>query len=360
MHQGHFDGTMMAKKLNDKCYLIVCGYENEPRANELKLSYETRLCLVKEFYKDDEIIKVFGLNDTQLNLDQSMSESNWIIWVNAALDNIKKDLGITSFNDDDVITFYVAEEKYKERIDAIAHTFDVVIKSVLLPKEINVSATKIRQNPLKYWHLIVKPFRRYLSKNILVIGTASEGKTTLVRDIARYFEIPHVEEYGRTYMAERNMQDTDLRYHDMMEFLIHQRDELLKAENSLANNKGVIISDTDNLITLMYACAYADDENIPLTREDAENLKALVKNHLKRGVHWDKIFMIPPGNKFVDDGSRYMKQSSMEEREKNYKILLDLIKEICPEYFDKMVFLTPSDYYNNFITIKNYINELYQ
>ena len=34
MHQGHLDLIMQAKKENDICYVVVCGYDNEPRADE--------------------------------------------------------------------------------------------------------------------------------------------------------------------------------------------------------------------------------------------------------------------------------------------------------------------------------------
>lgn len=373
MHQGHLDAIMRAKKENDETYVVVCGYDNEPRAEEINIPLNKRVQLVKEFFNKDEIIKILRINDTELGLDESMSESNWYVWLTAVFNEIAK--GNTSKFIDTQVTFYVAEEKYSSTINEIgkrikmchydgfdSRTFvigEMILSAILLPKELKISGTLIRQNPQKYWSKIIKPFRRYLTKNILVIGTASEGKTTLVRDIAKYFDIPHIEEYGRTYMEKHNMLDPDLQYHDFLEFIIHQRDELFQAEDSESNNKGVVISDTDNLITLMYALAYGDDNGINLSKEDAENLKELVLKHLQRGVHWDKIFIIPPGNKFVNDGTRYMKQSTIDERMSNYAILVRLIKEITPYNVDKIVELKPSDYYGNFLTVKEYINSLY-
>lgn len=369
MHRGHLDAIMRAKKENDVCFVAVCGYDNQPRANEIKLNLDKRFQLVKEFFKDDEIINVIKINDTELGIDQSMSLSNWKIWLTAVKNNIlnSSDEYDEGFHNTE-ITIYVGEVFY-------CHDLEKLIKDGwfnrefflygngkinwnLVPKSIPISGTLVRSNPLKYWDKIVPTFRPYLTKNILVIGTASEGKTTLVRDIAKYFNIPHIEEYGRTYMAERNMLDTDLTCHDFVEFLIHQRQDLLDAERSDANNKGVIISDTDNFITLMYAMAYSEDNNINFTQEEFESLKKLVKEHLSKGIYWDRIFVIPPGNKFVDDGTRYMKQSSMDERVKNYNNLLHLIEEICPEYINKMVELAPSEYYYNFERVKKYIEHI--
>lgn len=370
MHQGHLDAVMQAKKENDICYVVVCGYDNEPRAKELGIQLDKRYQLVKEFFKNDEIIRVLKINDTELGIDESMSMSNWEIWLNAVFRQMTE---IKNSDEPFELTFYVAEESYEIDLTVLIETdffnrYKVPINSilvncvkcnvVLLPKEIEISGTLVRKKPLRYWSKIVRPFRRFLTKNILIIGTASEGKTTLVRDIAKYFDIPHVEEYGRTYMENRNISDTDLTCHDFTEFLFHQRQELLEAEESPENNKGVVISDTDNFITLMYCKAYAEDSNINFTEKEFESLKCLVKDHLTKGVYWNKIFIIPPGNKFVDDGCRYMAQSSMEERTKNYNNLLQMIKEICPEYLDKMVELVPGNYYNNFIQVKNYINGL--
>lgn len=356
LHRGHLDTIMQAKKENDSCFVIVCGYDNEPRGEEINLSLDRRFQLVKEFFKGDEIIKVDKINDTELGIDESMSQHNWEIWFDAVIKKVITEKIET-------LNIYVAEEKYKNDLKTLFSNKDysdtaTMLNVHLLPKTIRISGTEIRNNPLKYWQYITKPFQKFFTKNILVIGTASEGKTTLVRDIAKYFDIPHIEEYGRTYMEKRNMLDTDLTCHDFTEFLFNQRSQLIEAESSDANNKGVVISDTDNLITLMYAKAYTTDINPKLTEREFESLKELVQKHLTKGVYWDKIYIIPPGNKFVDDGSRYMLQSSMEERIKNYNTLMELIHEIVPFYEDKMEVLVPSEYYHNFITVKNYINSL--
>lgn len=58
MHQGHLDLIMKAKKENDICYVAVCGYTDEPRGNELGLNINNRKRLIKEFFKNDELIRV--------------------------------------------------------------------------------------------------------------------------------------------------------------------------------------------------------------------------------------------------------------------------------------------------------------
>ena len=358
MHQGHLDLIMRAKKENDICYVVVCGYDNEPRANETGLTLNRRFSLVKQMFKDDEQIRVIQVNDTKLGIDESMSDSNWDIWLQFVESEIEKfedkdyNYGHTSY------TWYVGEVNYvaalsKRTYDKFGHTGYVCIDNVVyVERTLNpISATMIRENPIKYWNKIAWAFRPYFSTNILITGTASEGKSTLTRDIATYFGIPYSEEYGRTYMEYYGKSDTDLTINDFQEFLIEQRRDT-KSKIESAGNCGVVISDTDNMVTLMYAQAYVEDPNIDLTKEDYETLEALAWN-IKRGIQWDKIFLLPPKNNFVDDGCRYMEQSSMEERKKNFDRLVALLKKFG--WWDKVEIIN-GDYLENFETVKNYIN----
>ena len=359
MHTGHLDLIMRAKKENDLCYVIVCGYDNEPRADEIGLTLNRRYSLVKQMFKDDEQIKVFKVNDTELGIDESMSESNWDIWLHCVEDQVEaleekiadEMIGLTEY------TWYVGEQSYVDSLKKRIYdrqkdnTFGIIDNVVYVERSKNpISATMIRENPIKYWNKIAWPFRQYFSTNILITGTASEGKSTLTRDIATYFGLPYSEEYGRTYMEYYGKDDTDLTVTDFQQFLIEQRRDTQKKIES-AGNSGIVISDTDNLVTLMYAKAYVDDPNIDLTEEDYKTLETLAWN-IKRGIQWDKIFLLPPKNMFVDDGTRYMKQSTMSERMKNYNILIQLLKEYG--WWDKVQIIN-GNFIENFNAVKEYI-----
>jgi NadR type nicotinamide-nucleotide adenylyltransferase len=359
MHQGHLDLIMKAKKENDICYVVVCGYDNEPRANETGLTLNRRFSLVKQMFKDDEQIRVLQVNDTKLGIDESMSESNWEIWLTCVVEQIEVWEAKDNYCGHFEYTWYVGESTYVDALsrriyDDYTHTGCFIIDNVVyVDRGINpISATMIRENPIKHWNKIAWPFRPYFSTNILITGTASEGKSTLTRDIATYFGIPYSEEYGRTYMEFYGKSDTDLTINDFQEFLIEQRRDT-KAKIESPGNCGVVISDTDNIVTLMYAQAYVEDNNIDLTEEDYKTLETLAWN-IKRGIQWDKIFLLPPKNKFVDDGTRYMEQSSMEERMKNYDKLVALLKKFG--WWDKVEIINGS-YLENFETVKNYIND---
>lgn len=345
LHQGHMDVIMKAKKQNDKCLVIVCGYDNEPRANEIGLPLRRRVSLVRKSFKDDEQITVKEINDTRLGLDESMSESNWVAWQNEV-----KRLAEQTYGTGHKYTFYVGELSYLESIN----TNNVLEADVVLldRNATKISGTEIRSNPLKYWNRIAQPFRCHFSTNILITGTASEGKSTLTRDIAHYFGMPYMNEYGRTFMEENCKTDEDLTVNDFNDFLANQRQLSTKRIKSAENN-GVFISDTDNLVTLMYAKAYTQMPNIDITEDDYNNILVPQARSWQRGITWDKIFLLPPKNDFVEDGCRYMGQSSIEERMKNYHILLDLIEEFG--WKDKVEILD-GNYEENFNRVKDYIN----
>lgn len=357
MHQGHLDLIMRAKKENDICYVVVCGYDGEERGDKIGLTLNRRYSLVKQMFKDDEQIKVLKVNDTELGIDESMSDSNWDIWLRCVERQIEKfcqHIGCST-----KFTWYVGEESYVNSLEKRIYDEDLynevfcIDKVVYVERSKNpISATMIRENPIKYWNKIAWPFRQYFSTNILITGTASEGKSTLTRDIATYFGLPYSEEYGRTYMEFYGKDDTDLTVTDFQQFLIEQRRDTQKKIES-SGNSGIVISDTDNLVTLMYAKAYVDDPAIDLTEEDYKTLETLAWN-IKRGIQWDKIFLLPPKNMFVDDGCRYMKQSTMDERTKNYNILVQLLKDFG--WWDKVEVIN-GNFLENFETVKNYINE---
>lgn len=350
LHQGHMDVIMRAKKENDICYVIVCGYDNEPRGWEINLNLNERYNLISDFFKGDEQIRVKKINDTVLGLDESMSPHNWEVWTNEVKRLIIEDLNSEyAFNQDYKKTFYVAEAFYKKSIEANTYWVDEV---VFIDKLNPVSGTQIRKNPIKYWNKITVPFKPYLCKNILVIGTASEGKSTLVKDISKYFDIPFAPEYGRTYMQERGINDTQLNFMDFYNFLNGQIKSCI--ENIEKSKNGLFIADTDCTVTLMYALAYVEDQAIKITKEDYDklyNTSLTIKDLIK----WDKIFIFPPSKNFVNDGVRYMKQASMSERNKNFEKLQKLVAEFYPDV--NKTYLNGS-YLENFNEVKNYINSL--
>jgi NadR type nicotinamide-nucleotide adenylyltransferase len=217
-----------------------------------------------------------------------------------------------------------------------------------------ISATMIRQNPIKHWDKIAAPFRRVFSHNILITGTASEGKSTLVTDLGKYFNAPHSYEWAKEdYIKKSDISEWELDGTDFIAFLYGQYELNKSLINSPANH-GIFFADTDSIVTRMYAEYYAKDKDFALTQEEFEKV-AVVADELARKSRWDKIFLVAPHGVFVDDHSRYMGHSGMDERKKLFDILCEDIKRTGD--WDKVTILS-GNYYENFMDIVNYVKEI--
>jgi len=346
LHQGHLDLIMRAKKENDGgCIVVVCGYDGDK--GEPIMPHSKRYRYVREFFADDDLVAVYAINDTEIGLDKY--PNGWVGWMKE-FENIW-DLAI----DYDGLyypkcTWYVGDESYYDDLISMWKENVVLVNRTA---DNPISATMIRENPVKYWDKIATPFRRVFSHNILITGTASEGKSTLVTDLGKYFNAPHSWEWPRDYMAESGVSDWELDGADFIAFLEGQYNLNKKLINSPANH-GIFFADSDSTTTRMYAEMYANDPTFALTKEEFEKV-AVVADELAAKSRWDKIFLLAPHGKFVDDHSRYMGHSEMNERQELFDILCETIKRNGD--WDKVTILS-GNYYENFMAIVNYVKEI--
>ena len=352
LHQGHLDVIMKAKKNNDLTYVIVCGYNNEERGSKEGLTLIKRYRIIKNFL-EDELVKVIYINDDELGIDQSMSPNNWGIWTTAAYDKIEEDVIKRKSMDcwcSTDLTWYVAEPFYKEMIEQNS-CYDCSVD--LLDRTLNpISGTQCRENPLKYWSVITAPFRAYFSHNILIAGTASEGKTTLTRDIGKYYGIPYSYEKGRDICGLKT--DPEFTIKDFI-YNIYEQHKYNEELITSPQNPGIFISDTDNMVTLMYAYYYCKRGEFALDEKDYQILYDMTKAY-RPTTKWDKIFLIKPQPKgIIDDGERYMPDSDYDIRCEFFEFLKNLYDEFGYEYE-----ILNGTYYENYMKVRRYIDDLYR
>lgn len=353
LHQGHLDLIMRAKKENDGgCIVIVCGYDGDK--GEPLMPHSKRYRYVREFFADDDLVAVYAINDTESmrpnypnGWDSWMEEFN-DIWMKATKGVVIGDYDYWEENKPDKV-WYVGDPNYYTDLTNRGETAVLVDRIADNP----ISATMIRNNPVKYWDKIATPFRRLFSHNILITGTASEGKSTLVTDLGKYFNAPYSWEWPRDYMEESGVSDWELDGADFLAFLQGQYELNKKLINSPANH-GIFFADSDSMTTLMYAEMYAKDPKFALTEEEFKKVSD-VAYELTSKSHWDKIFLLAPHGVFVDDHTRYMGHSEMDERQKLFDILCADIK--WAGNWDKVTILT-GNYYENFMAIVNYVKEI--
>ena len=353
LHQGHLDLIMRAKKENDGGVLvIVCGYNGDK--GEPLMPHNKRYRYVREFFADDDLVAVYAINDDEINANHY--PNGWNEWL-AEFNNIwekavEPDVHVEVFPH--YIwwphrRWYVGDKNYYD--DLIErHETPILVDRV---SDNPICATMIRENPIKHWDKITFPFRRIFSHNILICGTASEGKTILTQDLGKYFNAPYSYEWARDYMRESCVSDWELDGADYMAFLEGQYNLNKKLINSPANH-GVFFADSDAMVTKMYAEYYAKDDQCALTLGEYRKI-AMVADELTRKSRWDKIFLVAPHGRFVDDHERFMAHSGMKEREELFELLCRNIKE--SGNWDKVIVLR-GNYYENFMEVVKYVREL--
>ena len=338
LHQGHLDLIMRAKKENDGgVMVIVCGYDGDK--GEPLMPHVKRYRYVREFFADDDLVAVYPINETELGIEAY--PNGW----NKFLNEVER---IYSLGASGRAVFYVSEDEYYE------HLHNLGYEVVKLDRTLNpISATMIRQNPIKHWDKITFPFRRVFSTNILICGTASEGKTTLVKDLGKYFNAPYSHEYARDYMEESYVSEWELDGADYMAFLDGQYQMNKKFINSPSNH-GVFFADSDSMTTRMYAEYYCKDPELDLTEDEFKEI-AVAADAITKKCRWDKIYLLCPHGVFVDDHTRYMAFSGEDERRELFEILCNNIK--TSGNWDKVTILD-GGYWNNFKTIVEEVKEL--
>lgn len=342
LHQGHLDLIMRAKKENDGgCIVICCGYDGDK--GEPMMPHAKRYRYVREFFADDDLVAVYSINDSELGIESY--PDGWEGW----MDEFERIYDKAVKHNVEVKperTWYVGDKNYYE--DLIEREEYAILVDRIADNPI--CATMIRQNPIANWDKITFPFRRVFSTNILICGTASEGKSTMTRDLGKYFNAPYSHEWARDYMRDSCVADWELDSADYMAFLEGQYNLNRKLINSPANH-GVFFADTDAMVTRMYAEYYAKDATCKLTQEEFERL-AVVADELTRKSRWDKIFLLAPHGVFVDDHERYMAHSGMTERQELFEILCNNIKN--SGNWENVTILN-GNYYENFMTVVNYV-----
>ena len=357
LHQGHLDLIYRAKKENDGgAIVIVCGFDGDK--GEPMMPHSRRYRYVREFFADDDLVAVYGINDTEIGAP--MYPNGWPRWLKE-FNHIWAQATKPSWEEIKTEKFSGAQCVEPERVWYVGdHEYFLDLtqrneKAILVDRVADnpICATMIRHNPIKHWDKITFPFKRLFSHNILICGTASEGKSTLTADLGKYFNAPYSHEYARDYMKESCVADWELDGADFMAFL----DGQYRLNRSLINspgNNGIFFADSDSMVTRMYAEYYAKDKTCGLSEKEFEQVASMA-DAITAKCRWDKIFLLAPKGVFVDDHERYMAHSGMNERQELFNILCDNIKR--SGNWDKVVILQEG-YYENFMTIVHYVREV--
>lgn len=336
LHQGHIDLIQRAKRQCDRVCVIVSGYKGD-RGEEVGLPLQKRFRYIREGFSNDELTQIYKLDETEL----PRYPLGWEPWLKTALETIQYDA------EREGLIFYVGEKTYQEELEARG------FQAHLQERQFGISGTLIRENPSKYWKYIAQPFRRQFTKKVLIMGSASNGKTTLAKDLARFYDAPVSLEYAREYQIRNNVRDDELTPKDYYYLLLGQYDQTSKLIDSSAN-RGLVIADTNSLVTKGYYDYYMEVEGPETSMTDTfDNLFVSILAKEK----WDLILFVQPIGSYVDDGFRDMTMAD-EEIRNSFSNHLDHLRR---QYLsDLPTAYLGQDYLGNYEEAKRVIDTIYQ
>ena len=180
-------------------------------------------------------------------------------------------------------------------------------------KTTHISATMVRENPRQYWEYIPASVKPFFTKNVLVLGAESCGKTTLTRALGKVFHAPVVPEMYRSIFPKKGM---DFTADDLG--TVSRIQAVAQHEANLSFfNKGVVFHDTCCDITLMYG-----EEYFP-----SANFKPVLEN-INREVKFDLILFCDIDVPWENDGTRTLgnEDRRIKMRDKAYSIAIQKAK----------------------------------
>jgi HTH-type transcriptional repressor of NAD biosynthesis genes len=170
-----------------------------------------------------------------------------------------------------------------------------------------ISATKVRMDYLDNWDYILGSAREFFARRVLITGTESCGKTTIVRYLAKIFHTSWSEEWGRHY-PDKYLGGNDklLATEDFFRIAFEQQ---MQDEHALHTANRIAFFDSDAVVTQFYCKMYTGKGN-----KDIEKFVDPDK--------YDVVLILSPDVEWIADGMRW--KSRQKERMKLHRELGDM------------------------------------
>ena len=177
LHRGHIDQILRAKKENPGGTLVIVAGSQQDAGEQAGMKHTKRYRYVSEHFKNDPLVIVDSLDETDLSTPEAWVDALDGFWATHVAAGAERRL-------------YLLDDEHISRFQAGHQDADGQQAARLAPCQLPASEPEIRANPLAHWDLIAPPFRRFFTRNVLVMGAASGGKTTLVEDLGKLYNAP--------------------------------------------------------------------------------------------------------------------------------------------------------------------------
>ena len=290
IHRGHINAIIQSAT---KCEMLYVVVSDHPTLTE-------RLC------KQDNL----KLMDLKLR-------TKWVSTELQGFDHIK----VIMLNEEGILEYPYGWTQWAEKLkEAVPERFDVIFggeteyveqHNINFPNveyelydcdrmKYPISATMIRENPLKYWDYILGSVRPHFVKRVLITGSESCSKTTITKYLAKLYNTSWVEEEGRYYSEKYLGGNEDVFTVEDFGRISYLHKELEYHADKTSNK--VVFVDTDATVTQFYCNMYLG--------EHSDMVESFVD-----ADRYDIVLMFKPDVKWVDDGQRWN-----SEEEVRYKL----------------------------------------
>ncbi len=181
-HKGHEYLINFAKQYCEQLFVIVDCLKEQTISPEQRKSW-----LLAQIPN----IEVIALKK-YMPQDPSEHPDFWAIW---------RDTIIESVGQTDVL---IAAMDYGWKLSEFLNC--EFVQCDISRQSIPISATEIRNNPLKHWKYLMDSCKGHFLKKICIIGPESTGKSTIVSNLANEFNTVFVPEYAKAIIDSQNGQ----------------------------------------------------------------------------------------------------------------------------------------------------------
>ncbi|HQA99040.1 MAG TPA: multifunctional transcriptional regulator/nicotinamide-nucleotide adenylyltransferase/ribosylnicotinamide kinase NadR [Candidatus Dojkabacteria bacterium] len=298
-HQGHAYAIVSAYTQCDELYIILTSSEKLEKelcegGRMRYIPWNIRLRWLRQFTKNMPNVHILVEHDGC----KKQEEYDW----GNGLRKTKKLIG------KEVNVIFSSEPSYTPHFKKI---FPKAEHIIIDPKRTrySISGTQIRKDGIyKHWDYIPQVARPYFCKKVVIIGTESCGKSTLVKNLAKVYNTEFVEEYGRT-MCEWAGGEDEVLTPDLYPFIAykHKAEEFDKIQKA---NK-VLFIDTEALVTKYYLTLYS-------------SLEDTLYNSIAKHQNYDLILFSTPDVPWINDGTRrHGKEQIRKENNEAMKKIFD-------------------------------------
>jgi len=301
-HRGHLHCILEASSKVDELHVILFHsskeekdiFQSETAFGNRYLTPKIREMVIRKELRNFEHIKIHSIDCSSIPTDLYLTS-----WEKEALE-VEKVIG--TFD-----AIFSSEPMYEPIFNKLYPKAQHILIDVdrrLVP----ISGTQLRdKKPMQAYEFLPRAYQEFVNRSVLIVGTESCGKTTLVQKLAKHFNTSYTLEFARDFCIEYGIGDPDISLYPL--FLYGQK--MAEFEASRTANR-VYFCDTEAIVTNYYAMLY-ENTDLEIARAVAATQK------------YDLVIYLRPSNRWVDDG--YRMHSQEEVRQENDRKLLELFEE---------------------------------